>query len=45
MRAIPEVITIPYGTAKAPAVRASLRSGLVGGIVTHTALASAVLEE
>ncbi len=45
MRAIPEVIAIPYGTAKAPAVRASLRSGLVGGIVTHAALASAVLEE
>jgi DNA-binding transcriptional regulator LsrR (DeoR family) len=45
MRAIPEVIVIPYGTAKAPAVRAALRSGLVGGIVTHTALAHAVLEE
>ncbi|SNS83335.1 DNA-binding transcriptional regulator LsrR, DeoR family [Geodermatophilus saharensis] len=45
MRAIPEVITIPYGTAKARAVRATLRSGLVGGIVTHTALARAVLEE
>ena len=45
MRAIPEVIAIPYGTAKAPAVRAALRSGLVGGIVTHTALAHAVLEE
>ena len=45
MRAIPEVIVIPYGTAKAPAVRAALRSGLVGGIVTHTALAHAALEE
>jgi DNA-binding transcriptional regulator LsrR (DeoR family) len=45
MRAIPEVIAIPYGTAKAPAVHAALRSGLVGGIVTHTALAHAVLEE
>src|SRR5918998_405123 len=45
MRAIPEVIVIPYGVAKAPAVRAALRSGLVGGIVTHTALAHAVLEE
>ena len=45
MRAIPEVIVIPYGTAKALAVRAALRSGLVGGIVTHTALAHAVLEE
>ena len=40
----PDVV-IPYGTAKAPAVRAALRSGLVGGIVTHTALAHAVLQE
>ena len=45
MRAIPEVIVIPYGVSKSPAVRAALRSGLVGGIVTHTALAHAVLEE
>jgi DNA-binding transcriptional regulator LsrR (DeoR family) len=45
MRAIPEVIAIPYGTAKALAVHAALRSGLVGGIVTHTALAHAVLED
>ena len=45
MRAIPEVIVIPYDTAKALAVRASLRSGLVDGIVTHTTLASAVLED
>lgn len=45
MRAIPEVIVLPYGTAKAPAVRAALRSGLVGGMVTHTALAHAVLQE
>lgn len=45
MRAIPEVIAIPYGIAKAPAVHAALRSGLVSGIVTHTALAHALLEE
>ena len=45
MRAIPEVVVIPYGDAKAPAVRAALRSGLVGGIVTHTTLAHAVLAE
>ncbi|MGY1620821.1 sugar-binding transcriptional regulator [Geodermatophilus sp. SYSU D00965] len=44
MRAIPEVVVIPYGAGKAPAVRAALRSGLVGGIVTHTALAEAVLD-
>jgi DNA-binding transcriptional regulator LsrR (DeoR family) len=39
------VIAIPYGVAKAPAVHAALRSGLVSGIVTHTALARALLEE
>jgi DNA-binding transcriptional regulator LsrR (DeoR family) len=43
MRAIPEVVVIPYGIRKAPAVRAALRSGLVDGIVTHADLARAVL--
>ena len=45
MRAIPEVVIVPYGVRKAPAVRAALRSGLVEGIVTHTSLARAVLDE
>jgi len=45
MRSIPEVIAIPYGSSKTPAVRAALRSGLIGGIVTHTALAHALLDE
>jgi DNA-binding transcriptional regulator LsrR (DeoR family) len=45
MRAIPELIAIPYGVAKAPAVRAALRSGLLGGLVTHTALAQLVLDD
>jgi len=44
MRAIPEVIVIPYGIGKAAAVRAALLSGLVDGIVTHTSLARAVLD-
>jgi DNA-binding transcriptional regulator LsrR (DeoR family) len=44
MRAIPEVVVVPYGLRKAPAVRAALRSGLVSGIVTHTSLARAVLD-
>jgi DNA-binding transcriptional regulator LsrR (DeoR family) len=44
MAAIPEVVVIAYGTAKAPAARASLRSGLVHGLVTHTALAQALLD-
>jgi DNA-binding transcriptional regulator LsrR (DeoR family) len=44
MRAIPEVLVIPYGIKKAPALRAALRSGLVGGVVTHSGLARAVLD-
>jgi DNA-binding transcriptional regulator LsrR (DeoR family) len=44
MRMIPEMIVIPYGIRKASAVRAALRSGLVGGIVTHATLARAVLD-
>src|SRR3954452_1125999 len=43
MRAIPEVIAIAYGAAKAPAIRAALRSGLVGGLVTHSSLAAGLL--
>jgi DNA-binding transcriptional regulator LsrR (DeoR family) len=45
MRAIPEVIAIAYGVAKAPAVRVALRSGFVGGLVTHTSLATALLAD
>ena len=45
LRAIPEVLVVPYGVRKAPAVRAALRSGLVSGIVTHAGLARAVLDE
>jgi DNA-binding transcriptional regulator LsrR (DeoR family) len=45
MQAIPEVIAITYGTAKAPAVRAAVRSGLIGGVVTHTALAQVLLDD
>ena len=44
MGAIPEVVVIAYGIDKTPAVRAALRSGLVGGLVTHTSLAQALLE-
>jgi DNA-binding transcriptional regulator LsrR (DeoR family) len=45
MRAIPEVIAIAYGLAKAPAVRAALRSGLVSGLVTHSTLAAELLAD
>jgi DNA-binding transcriptional regulator LsrR (DeoR family) len=44
MRAIPEVIGIAYGMGKLVAARAALRSGLLGGIVTHSRLADALLE-
>ena len=44
MRAIPEVIVIAFGMAKLPALRSALRSGLVRGVVTHTALAEALLD-
>lgn len=43
LRAIPEVIAIPYGTDKAAAVLAALRSGLIGGIVTHATLANVLV--
>lgn len=45
MKAIPDVIAIPYGVGKSPAVHAALRSGLVNSLVTHTSLAQALLGE
>jgi DNA-binding transcriptional regulator LsrR (DeoR family) len=44
LEAIPEVIAIPYGLKKQPAVLAALRSGLVNSVVTHASLATALLE-
>jgi DNA-binding transcriptional regulator LsrR (DeoR family) len=44
MRAIPDVTTIAYGTAKVPAAHAALRSGLITGLVTHTTFAQALLD-
>jgi DNA-binding transcriptional regulator LsrR (DeoR family) len=43
MRAINEVIGMPYGIAKAPAVLAAMRGGYVTSIVTHSSLARALL--
>jgi DNA-binding transcriptional regulator LsrR (DeoR family) len=45
LRRIPEVIAIAYGTRKAPAVHAALSGGLVGGLVTHRALAEVLVAE
>jgi DNA-binding transcriptional regulator LsrR (DeoR family) len=44
LRAIPDVIAIAYGSRKADAVRAALRGGFVTSLVTHTGLASRLLE-
>ena len=44
MRAIPDVTTIAYGTAKLPAAHAALRSGLITGVVTHKTFAQALLD-
>jgi DNA-binding transcriptional regulator LsrR (DeoR family) len=45
LKAIPEVIAIPYGVRKASAVLAALRSGLVHSLVTHASLATALLSD
>ena len=44
LRAVPDVIGVAYGEGKEPAVRAALRSGIVTSLVTHSALADALLE-
>lgn len=44
MRSIPEVIAIVYGTAKAQAVLAAVRGGMVDSLVTHSTLAEALIE-
>jgi DNA-binding transcriptional regulator LsrR (DeoR family) len=44
LRAVPEVIAIPYGVSKAPAVLAVLRSGVVNSLVTHASMARALLQ-
>ena len=41
---IDTVISVAYGAAKADAVGAALRGGLVNGLVTHSGLARALLE-
>jgi DNA-binding transcriptional regulator LsrR (DeoR family) len=44
LQAVPEVIAIVYGSQKAAAVHAALRSDFVTSVVTHTVLADALLE-
>jgi DNA-binding transcriptional regulator LsrR (DeoR family) len=45
LRAVEEVVAVPYETVKAPAVLAALQSGLVSSLVTHISLARALLAE
>jgi DNA-binding transcriptional regulator LsrR (DeoR family) len=40
---IPFVLSVAYGVAKSPAVRAAMRGDLVHGLVTHASLARALL--
>ena len=44
MRAVPEVIGIVYGLAKTRAVLAAVRGGYVDSLVTHSTLASALID-
>jgi DNA-binding transcriptional regulator LsrR (DeoR family) len=44
MRAVPEVIGIVYGVAKARAVLAAVRGGFVDSLVTHSTLATALID-
>jgi len=44
MRAVPEVIGIVYGLAKARAVSAAVRGGYVDSLVTHSTLATALID-
>jgi DNA-binding transcriptional regulator LsrR (DeoR family) len=43
LRSVDQLIAIPYGVAKTPAVLAALISGLVDSLVTHVSLAEALL--
>ena len=44
LRAVPEIIAIAYGRAKASSVRAAVRGGFVTTLVTHSSLAAELLE-
>jgi DNA-binding transcriptional regulator LsrR (DeoR family) len=44
MHAVPDVIAVAYGAAKSDAVHAGIRGGFIKSLVTHTAMASELLE-
>lgn len=45
LSAVPEVIAVAYGAAKAEAVRAAVRARFATSLVTHASLATRLLEE
>ena len=44
LHAVEDVIAVAYGTAKVDAVRAGIRGGFITSLVTHTAMASGLLQ-
>ena len=44
LHAVPDVIAVAYGTAKVDAVGAGIRGGFITSLVTHTGLASGLLQ-
>lgn len=44
LHAVPDVIAVAYGTAKIDAVHAGIRGGFINSVVTHTAMASGLLQ-
>jgi DNA-binding transcriptional regulator LsrR (DeoR family) len=44
LHAVPDVIGVAYGTAKVDAVRAGVRGGFITSLVTHSAMASGLLQ-
>ena len=44
LHAVPDVIAVAYGTNKVDAVRAGVRGGFITSLVTHSALASGLLQ-
>jgi DNA-binding transcriptional regulator LsrR (DeoR family) len=45
LHAVPDVIAVAYGTAKVDAVAAGIRGGFITSLVTHTAMASGLLQQ
>jgi DNA-binding transcriptional regulator LsrR (DeoR family) len=44
LHAVPDVIAVAYGTAKVDAVSAGIRGGFITSLVTHTGMASGLLQ-